>query len=104
MIQSGDVPIGRFTADGAYGARAVDEAGIAGDDPAPTIVISPRKPASHSKPPAPVLSWRDAAIRRIAEIGRHFWRPEAGAHPPARAENGMYLFKCINGGRYVAGR
>ncbi len=40
---------------------------------------------------------RNAAIERIAEVGRRQWRKEAGAHQQARAENGMFRYKRIIG-------
>jgi hypothetical protein len=42
---------------------------------------------------------RDAAIARIAKVGRRQWRKESGAHQQARAENGMFRFKRIIGDR-----
>ena len=39
----------------------------------------------------------DAAIERIAEVGRRQWRKESGAHQQARAENGMFRYKRILG-------
>ena len=44
-----------------------------------------------------ILEQRDAAIVRIAEVGRRQWRKDAGAHQQARAENGMYRYKRIIG-------
>jgi hypothetical protein len=48
-----------------------------------------------------VGTWRhrEAALRRIDEVGRRRWRKESGAHQQARAENGMYRFKQILGAR-----
>lgn len=40
---------------------------------------------------------RDAAIERIAEVGRRQWRKESGAHQQARAENAMLRYKRIIG-------
>jgi hypothetical protein len=60
-------------------------------------VIPPRRTASPSKPAEEILEQRDAAIARIAEVGRRQWRKEAGAHQQARAENGMYRYKRIVG-------
>ena len=65
--------------------------------PVPTIVIPPRKTASPSKPREELFEQRDAAIARIAEVGRRQWRKEAGAHQQARAENGMYRHKRVIG-------
>ena len=97
MIEGIDAAIARFTADGAYDTRAIYEAFAAVGAPDPTIVIPPRKTASPSKPAEEILEQRDAAISRIAEVGRRQWRKEAGAHQQARAENGMYRYKRIVG-------
>jgi hypothetical protein len=56
-------------------------------------VIPPRRRASPSNPTEDILRQRDAAIARIAEVGRRQWRKEAGAHQQARAENGMSQYK-----------
>jgi hypothetical protein len=57
-------------------------------------------------PPADIVQQRDAAIDRIAKVGRRQWQKEARAHQQARAENGMYRYKQIIGnslrGRTVA--
>ncbi len=98
-----DGAIGRFTADGAYDTREVYEAlgGAAGQPPV-RIVIPPRKRAMPSQPPEKLLEQRDAAIGRIAEVGRRRWRKESGAHLQARGENAMFRYKCIVGDRLRA--
>ncbi|MFT7621830.1 MAG: hypothetical protein ACI9WU_000995, partial [Myxococcota bacterium] len=63
--------------------------------PRSTIVIPPRRTASPSTPAEEILEQRAAAIARIAEVGRRQWRKEAGAHQPARAENGRYRYRYI---------
>ncbi len=97
IIQRMGAVIDRFTADGAYDTRAVYEALLADRLLGPTIVIPPRKTASLSMLEEHVFKQRDAAIRRIEEVGRRQWRKEAGAHQQARAENGMYRYKRIIG-------
>ncbi len=118
MIEGTRATIARFTADGAYDTRAIYEALREAEGPVPTIVIPPRRTASPSKPTEDVLQQRDAAIERIAEVGRRQWhlaagvaqpsppgagcrqdtrQGEAGAHQQARAENGMYRYKRIIG-------
>jgi len=62
-------------------------------------VIPPRKTASRSRPAEEILRQRDAAIARIADVGRRQWRKESGAHQQARAENAMFRFKRIIGDR-----
>ena len=72
--------------------------------PRVVIVIPPRRTASPSKSADDVLRQRDAAIARIAEVGRRQWRKESGAHQQARAENGMFRYKQIIGDRLRAKR
>jgi hypothetical protein len=102
MIGGLDRAIGRFTADGAYDTRAVYEAlAPAGGEPC-TIVIPPRKTAAPSQPAEELLEQRDAAIARIAEVGRRRWRKESGGHRQARAENAMFRYKRLVGDRLRA--
>ena len=102
MIGGLDCAIARFTADGAYDTRAVYEAlAPAGGEPC-TIVIPPRKTAAPSQPAEELLEQRDAAIARIAEVGRRRWRKESGAHRQARAENAMFRYKRLVGDRLRA--
>ena len=61
------------------------------------IAIPPRRTASVAKPADSILAQRDAAIERIAEVGRRQWRKEAGAHQQARGENGIFRYKRIIG-------
>ncbi|MFT7623299.1 MAG: hypothetical protein ACI9WU_002482 [Myxococcota bacterium] len=59
--------------------------------------MPPRKTASPAKPRDDLFEQRDAAIARVAEVGRRQWLKEAGAHQQARAENGMVRHKRIIG-------
>jgi len=102
MIKEDEASIRRFTADGAYDTRAIYEALATVGLPGIAIVIPPRKTASPSKPAEDVLKQRDAAIARIAKVGRRQWRQESGAHQQARAENGMSRYKRIIGERLRA--
>ncbi|MFT7623482.1 MAG: hypothetical protein ACI9WU_002665, partial [Myxococcota bacterium] len=90
MIERIDATIGRFTADGAYDTRAIYEALAAAGGPGATIAIPPRRTAARSRFGESILEQRDAAIVRIAQVGRRQWRKEAGAHQQARADKGMY--------------
>ncbi len=72
--------------------------------PAVEVVIPPRKKASRSKATGGVLVQRDAAIERIAEVGRWRWRKVSGANQQARAENAMFRHKRIIGDRLRARR
>ena len=97
LIERIEAGIGRFNADGAYDTTALYEALAAMGAPGVEIVIPPRKTASMSKSTGGALAQRDAAIERIAEVGRRQWRKESGAHQQARAENGMLRYKRILG-------
>ena len=97
MIGGRDRDIRRFAADGAYDTRAVYEAlAPAGGEPC-TIVIPPRKTAAPSQPAEELFEQRDAAIARIAEVGRRRWHKESGAHLQARGENAMFRYKRLVG-------
>ena len=97
ILEEIEIAIERFIADGAYDTRAIYEVLTAAGDTRPTIVIPPRKTASPAKPAEELFKQRDAAIERIAEVGRRQWRKEAGAHQQARAENSMLRYKRIIG-------
>jgi hypothetical protein len=70
MIEQFEGPIARFTADGAYDRTRVYEVLAAQRGPDVEIVIPPRRTASKSTGASDVLAQRDAAIERIAEVGR----------------------------------
>lgn len=97
ILKGIDDTIEQFTADGAYDTRAIYEALVAAGERGTTIVIPPRKTGSRSMPPEELFEQRDAALARIAEVGRRQWRKEAGAHRQARAENAMLRYKRIIG-------
>lgn len=97
IIKQSGADIKRFTADGAYDRTAIYQALVTAGAPGLNIVIPPRRTASPSNPADEVLRQRDAAIARIAEVGRRQWRKEAGAHHQARGENGMFRYKRIIG-------
>jgi hypothetical protein len=102
MIRKSEARIGRFTADGAYDTTVIYEALAAVGIVEVDIVIPPRRTASPANPADEVLRQRDAAIARIAEVGRRQWRNESGAHRQARAENAMSRYKRIIGDRLRA--
>lgn len=104
MINETRAVIRRFTADGAYDTTTIYETLLAAGAARLNIVIPPRKTASPSKPARHVLGQRDAAIERIAVVGRRQWRKESGAHQQARAENAMFRYKRIIGVALRAGK
>ena len=95
MIEEVEAPIGRFSADGAYDTPGIYTALAASDEAGPEIVIPPRRTASCSHPPEPILKQRDVATWRVAEVGRRLWRTESGAHQQTRAENAIFRYKRI---------
>ncbi|HJN77731.1 MAG TPA: IS5 family transposase [Myxococcota bacterium] len=97
MLEELDVTIKRFTAYGAYDSRAIYQAVAKAGTPDVTVVVPPSRRAAVD--PAAVWPWdqRNAAIERIAEVGRRQWRKESGAHRQARAENAMFRYKRIIG-------
>ena len=90
-------PVASFRADGAYDTRAVyaalDEVRAEQID----MAIPPRRTASSSRPGVGAWRQREAALRRINDVGRRQWRKESVAHQQARAENGMVRLKQIHG-------
>ena len=97
MLEGIEADIGRFTADGAYDTRAIYAALQETGGTRPHCRDPPPKTASLSKPREELLEQRDAAIARMAEVGRRQWRQEAGAYQQACAENGMYPYKRLIG-------
>ena len=97
MIREQGTGIERFTADGAYDTRPMYEALAAAGGGRITVVIPPRREATSRTSGDDILRPREVAIGRIAEVGRHRWRKEAGAHRQARAENAMLRYKRIIG-------
>ena len=85
----------RFTADGAYDSRDLYEAVAAVGAADLRIVIPPKRTATVRAEPTGPWCQRNAAIERIAAVGRRQWRKESGAHRQARAENGMYRHKHL---------
>ena len=70
-----EVPIRRFTADGAYDHRSVyDRASAAGTENV-VIVIPPRRSALSAGPTDGPWAQREASLQRIRKVGR----PTAGA-------------------------
>ncbi len=99
LIQEIAASVASFRADGAYDTRAVyDALGEAGTQDI-DVVIPPRRTASPTPGATGPWGQRSEAIERIAEVGSRQWRKESGAHQQARAENAMFRFKSLIGGR-----
>ena len=93
-----EVPIRRFTADGAYDHRSVyDRASAAGTENV-VIVIPPRRSALSAGPTDGPWAQRDTALERIRQVGRREWQKESGYRQQARVENSFFRYKSVFGG------
>ena len=94
-------PIGQVSGDGAYDTRAYYEA-VLQHGAAPTFV--PRCTAQPGAIPKPT-GWRAARNRILQQIeqqGRYAWRVVSGCTRQSIAENTMFRFKSLFGGRLWA--
>ncbi len=97
LLDQIEVPIQRFTADGAYDHRSIyDRVGAAGTEDV-VIVIPPRRCAVSAGPTDGPWAQREAALRRIRKIGRREWQKESGYRQQARVENGFFRYKSLLG-------
>ena len=93
-----EVPIRRFTADGAYDHRSVyDRASAAGTENV-VIVIPPRRSALSAGPTDGPWAQREASLQRIRKVGRREWQKESGYRQQARVENSFSRYKSVFGG------
>ena len=98
LLDTIEVPIRRFTADGAYDHRSVyDRASAAGTENV-VIVIPPRRSALSAGPTDGPWAQRDTALERIRQVGRREWRKESGYRQQARVENSFFRYKSVLGG------
>ena len=97
-----EVPIRRFTADGAYDHRSVyDRASAAGTENV-VVVIPPRRSALSAGPTDGPWAQREASLQRIRKIGRREWQKESGYRQQARVENSFFRYKSVLGGSLKA--
>ena len=97
LLDQIEVPIRRFTADGAYDHRSIyDRVGAAGTEDV-MIVIPPRRSAVSAAPADGPWAQREAALQRIREVGRREWQKESGYRQQARVENGFFRYKSLLG-------
>ena len=93
-----EVPIRRFTADGAYDHRSVyDRASAAGTENV-VIVIPPRRSELSAGPTDGPWAQREASLQRIRKVGRREWQKESGYRQQARVENSFFRCKSVFGG------
>ena len=97
-----EVPIRRFTADGADDHRSVyDRASAAGTENV-VVVIPPRRSALSAGPTDGPWAQREASLHRIRKIGRREWQKESGYRQQARVENSFFRYKSVFGGSLKA--
>ena len=102
LLDTIEVPIRRFTADGAYDHRSVyDQLSAAGIQDV-VIVIPPRRCAVDAGPTDGPWAQREAALERIRKIGRREWQKESGYRQQARVENAFFRYKAVLGGSLKA--
>ena len=95
LLDQIEVPIRRFTADGAYDHRSIyDRVGAAGTEDV-VIVIPPRRCAVSAGLTEGPWAQREAALQRIREVGRREWQKESGYRQQARVENGFFRYKSV---------
>ena len=98
LLDQIEVPVRRFTADGAYDHRSIyDRVSVAGTEDV-VIVIPPRRSAVSAEPTDGPWAQREAALERIRTIGRREWQKESGYRQQARVENGFFRYKLVLGG------
>ena len=98
LLDQIEVPIRRFTADGAYDHRSIYErVGAAGTEDV-AIVIPPRRSAVSAGPTEGPWAQRRAALERIRAVGRRQWQKESGYRQQSRVENGFFRYKSVLGG------
>jgi hypothetical protein len=102
LLDQIEVPIRRFTADGAYDHRSIyDRVGAAATEDV-VIVIPPRRSAVSAGSTDGPWVQREAALQRIRKVGRREWQKESGYRQQARVENGFFRYKSVLGGRLKA--
>ena len=93
LLDTIEVPIRRFTADGAYDRRSVyDQLSAAGTENV-VIVIPPRRSAVSAGPTDGPWAQPDTALERIRQVGRREWQKESGDRQQARVENSFFRYK-----------
>jgi hypothetical protein len=98
LLDQIEVPVRRFTADGAYDHRSIcDRVSVAGTKDV-VIVIPPRRSAVSAEPTDGPWAQREAALERIRTLGRREWQKESGHREQARVENGFFRYKSVLGG------
>ena len=93
LLDTIEVPIRRFTADGAYDHRSVyDQLSAAGTENV-VIVIPPRRSAVSAGPTDGPWAQPDTALERIRQVGRREWQKESGYRQQARVGNSFFRYR-----------
>ena len=105
LLESVDVPLQRFVADGiydnapVYNALADHQDGVAID-----IVVPPRRNAVPSPSAQSSPTQRDIHLAAIQSEGIFEWRRASGYYAQSHVENAFYRYKAIIGGDLRAKR
>ena len=103
LLDTIEVPIRRFTADGAYDHRSVyDQLSAAGTENV-VIVIPPRRSAVSAGPTDGPWAQRDTALETMRQVGRREWQKESGSRQQARVENSFFRYKSVQGEKLRSG-
>lgn len=93
--------IDRFVGDRIYDQEAVYEV-VDHHSPGTEVVVPPRKDAVLSNNPIKASSYRDRHIAEIQSKGWSEWKRQSGYYLQSHAENAIYRYKKIIGGRLRA--
>ena len=93
-------PIASVLADGAYDSKAVYEAAYGrGGGRTVRVLIPPGRNAQLNPEPSAALQERNRNIRSIRELGRREWHTSLGYSKRSMAENTIFRYKTMIGGR-----
>ena len=98
LLDQFDKEIDRFVGDGIYDQDPVYEA-VEQHSPGATVVVPPRKDAVLFNDSATSPSQRDSHISEIQSKGRFKWKRESGYYLQSHAENAIFRYKTVFGGR-----
>ena len=100
LMEQIESPLQRFTADGGYDRRSVYEAMDEAGTSDVVVVIPPgRRGVISDERSIGTWSQRNAALERIATVGRRDWNRESGYRQQSRVENTFLRYKRIFGSR-----
>jgi len=97
LLEQIEVPVDRFTADGAYDERPVYAQLEQVGTEEVAIVIPPRSNAVEADPCGTTWDQRSEAVRTIQAFGQQAWEKASGYRQQGRAENTFFRYKKIIG-------